>query len=148
MAYTSKAPGKTRACNVFDVDGRFYLVDLPGYGYAKASFAERRRLLRLVRSYLSSRPSISGVIWLLDIRRDPSPDDLDVARQLVDQEVSVLVAITKADKLSKGHRVERTRAILNALEIPEDQCVVTSARTRDGIEELRASIHALVARGG
>ncbi len=59
-----------------------------------------------------------------------------------------MVAITKADKLGKERRVERTRAILNTLEIPEDQCVVTSARTRDGIEELRASIRALVARGG
>lgn len=148
IAYTSKAPGKTRACNVFDVDGRFYLVDLPGYGYAKASHAERRRLLRLVHGYLSSRASIAGVIWLLDVRRDPSPDDLDVARRLIDQGIPVLVAITKADKLGKGHRMERTRAILNALEIPQDQCVVTSARTRDGIEELRTSIRALVARDG
>ncbi len=148
LAYTSKTPGKTRACNVFDVEGRFYLVDLPGYGYAKASFAERKRLRRLIRSYLSDRASLAGVVWLLDIRRDPSPDDLALAQQLVDQRQSVLLAITKADKLGKGQRMARTRAILTALEIPEDQCVVTSARTKEGIMDLRASIDALVAGSG
>lgn len=148
LAYTSKTPGKTRACNVFDVEGRFYLVDLPGYGYAKVSFAERRRLLRLIRSYLSGRVRLVGVVWLLDIRRDPSPDDLDLARQLVDRSQPVLVAITKADKLGRGRRTPRTRAILTALEIPEDQCVVTSVRTKEGIVDLRTSIDALVAGSG
>ena len=133
---------------MFDVDGRFYLVDLPGYGFAKASMAERRRLLRLVRSYLSSRANLTGVVWLLDVRRAPSVDDLDLARQLIDRGIPVLVAITKADKLARTHRRTRTLAILKALAVPEDQCVVTSARAKEGIAELGASIDALVARAG
>ncbi len=131
---------------MYEVEGRFYLVDLPGYGYAKASFAERRRLLHLLRGYLQSRDSMVGAVWLLDVRRDLSPDDRDIGTQLAERGVPVLLAITKADKLGRGQRLERSRRILQAVGLPEDQCIVTSAKTREGIQELRASIDALVAR--
>jgi len=144
LARTSKQPGKTRAANVYDVGGSFYLVDLPGYGYARASKKERRGFEALLREYLSARKALAGVVWLLDVRRDPSAEDREMAAILIERGVPVLVAITKGDKLGRGKRAERTREISEALAIEEDQCIVTSSRTRDGIEELRDTIEALV----
>ena len=143
LARTSRTPGKTRMCNVFDV-GSAYLVDLPGYGYARVGKVERRGLQRLIREYLERREPLAGAVWLLDVRRDPSADDLDVAELLHRRELPVLVAVTKADKLGRMRRLERAQAILAAVDIPSDQCVVTSARTGEGIDELRESITAFI----
>ena len=145
LARTSRTPGKTRLCNVFDVDGGFYVVDLPGYGFARAGREVRRGLAALVREYLERREALAGVVWLLDVRREPSSDDLAVAALLEQRQLPLLVAVTKGDKLGRGRRLERTRAILQAVGVPGDQCVVTSVLTRDGIEELRESVLAFAA---
>jgi GTP-binding protein len=143
LARVSKTPGKTRACNVYDVDGRWYLVDLPGYGFARASDADRAGFRRLLESYVSEREHLSGVVWLLDIRRDVSDEDLVVAERFADRGVPVLGAITKADKLPRGQRTRRAKAIMQSLKLPENQVVVTSALSGEGVEDLRDSIEAL-----
>jgi GTP-binding protein len=120
------------------------LIDLPGYGYARASKAERRGFSRLIRSYLSDRPRLVGVIWLLDMRREPSKDDLEIADILTQRGVPVLVAVTKADKVSRSRRRERLSAIAEAVGVHVDQCVVTSATTREGVADLRDSLDALL----
>jgi GTP-binding protein len=120
-------------------------VDLPGYGYAKTSHRERRGLQALVRDYLANREALAGAVWLLDVRRDPSPDDLAVGAILDDRQLPVLVAVTKADKFGRGRRAQRARTIMETLGIPIDQCVITSAHTGDGIEDLRKSILHFVA---
>jgi GTP-binding protein len=145
IAHISKTPGKTRACNVYDVEGRFWIVDLPGYGYARTSKSERRGLSRLITSYLSSRRELAGVIWLLDIRREPSRDDLGMADLLVDCGIPVLVAVTKADKVSRSRRRQRAQSILDQIGVAEEQCIVTSATNREGVVDLRDSLEALVA---
>ncbi len=148
IARTSRSPGKTRLCNVYRVDGRYYLVDLPGYGYARVSKDERARFLTVIGDYLSDRRTLAGVVWLVDVRRDPSPDDMAAAQRVAQRGVPVLLAVTKADKLPRARRTERVHAILAATELPEDQCVVTSAQTREGIEALRKAIARLVGRPG
>jgi len=132
---------------VYNIGGRFYLVDLPGYGYARASKSERRGFQSLVQAYLSGRQELAGAVWLLDVRRDPSAEDRAAADLLSERGVPVLAAITKADKLGRDRRRERARAIMNAVELGEDQCIVTSSRTRDGIQELGDAIDALLAAG-
>jgi GTP-binding protein len=129
---------------VYDANGRIYLIDLPGYGYARTAKSVRRGLSRLITDYLSNREHLAGVVWLLDIRRDPSTEDLEMANLLASRGVPVLVAVTKADKLSRGPRRERVDAILEAVGVPEEQCVVTSARTREGVQELRESVLSLL----
>lgn len=146
IARTSQTPGKTCAVNVYDVDDRFYLVDLPGYGYARHSQTIRAQLLRLIADYLSERTTLAGVVWLLDIRRDPSPDDREFLRRLAERDVPTLLALTKADKMPYGHRVERRRALLRQLGAPEEQAILTSARSRIGVTELRAAVDAFLAR--
>jgi len=134
-------------CNVFDVDGRFYLVDLPGYGYSRVGMAERQGMQALVQRYLTERQTLRGAVWLLDMRRDPSAEDHAVGELLAARGVPVLVAITKADKLARSHRQERLRTIGGAVGMPEDQCVLTSARTQSGIDDLRDSVFAFVGQG-
>ena len=120
-----------------------YFLDLPGYGYARAGkeqLASYRRLLR----YALERERLRGVVWLLDIRHPPSVDDRAMQDALVDGETHVLAALTKGDKLSTARRRERERELRDELGLPEDQVIVTSATTGDGIAELREAIASLV----
>lgn len=144
LARTSGAPGKTRECNAFRVDDRLYLLDLPGYGYARVAKTQREAFRALMAGVLA-RPRLTGAVWLLDLRRDPSAADLAVADQLAEAGTPVLLALTKADKVPRRARADRANAIAAAVGVPEDQCVVTSARTRDGITDLRDAIEAVAA---
>ncbi len=143
IAKTSGTPGKTRALNVFLIDDSYYFLDLPGYGYARAGNAQRTAFRALVK-YALQRERLRGVVWLLDIRHSPSSDDRVMQDVLVAGETHVLAALTKGDKLSVGQRRTRERELREELELPEDQVVVTSARTGDGIVELREAIEGLV----
>jgi GTP-binding protein len=142
LARTSRTPGKTRALNVYRW-GRLYLVDVPGYGWSRAGQSDRTAWRRLVFAYLAERRALAGVVWLLDIRREPSADDLAVARALAGRRVPTLLAITKADKVSRSRRAARTGAIAQTLGMADADLLVTSATTREGVEELREAILAL-----
>jgi GTP-binding protein len=128
--------------NVFCVDA-FYLLDLPGYGYARASKTDRLGFARLLQHVLA-RSRLAGVVWLLDIRREPSVDDRAMLDRFADARTPVLAAVTKSDKLSISHRVPRVRALGAALSLDDDQIVTTSARTREGIPELHDAVQGLV----
>jgi GTP-binding protein len=145
LARTSRTPGKTRAVNVFTLDDRAYFVDLPGYGYARAPRTVRHALSRLIRAYFQTRKP-AGVVWLLDLRRDPSPEDLAMGTLLAQRSLAVLLALTKADKIPRGRRPQRVEAILRALGMTDTAApvVLTSARTGEGIPALRAAIERLL----
>jgi GTP-binding protein len=147
LARVSATPGKTTLLNAFRLPA-FYLVDLPGYGFARASKSARDSYRTLVTRYLRERPSLVGVAWLLDARHDPSAGDFDMQELLVESGRPVLAVLTKADKLGRAARRERAQAIARALELPDDQVQVTSSRTGDGMTDLGASILALVGPGG
>ncbi len=129
--------------NVYVIGQRFYILDLPGYGYARASKAQRAAFAALLRHVLL-RPRLVGVVWLLDIRHPPQPGDRDMQDLLAGSRARVLAAATKSDKLSRTRRDAQARALRQALQLDEDQLVVTSAQTRDGIDELREAVTALV----
>jgi GTP-binding protein len=143
LARVSATPGKTTLLNAYRLP-TFYLIDLPGYGFARASKSERERHRALIIRYLRDRSSLSGVAWLLDVRHEPSRDDRTIQQLLVASERPVLAVLTKADKLGRSAQRDRARAIGRALELPEDQVQLTSARTGLGIADLGASILALV----
>ena len=129
--------------NVFRMPA-FYFLDLPGYGYARVSKAERVGFRRLLADVVE-RPRVAGAVWLLDIRHEPSQDDRDMHELLGAAQVRVLAALTKADKLPRGQRVKRARELQETLHLDDDQIVITSAETGDGITELRDAIASLVA---
>src|SRR5215470_13709180 len=96
LARTSRTPGRTRLVNWFAIDERFFLVDLPGYGYAEVSQAMRDSWRPLIESYLGERKSLAGVLLLIDIRRGPSDAELDFLPWLAERDMPVAVALTKA----------------------------------------------------
>jgi len=143
IARVSATPGKTRALNVFRLPA-FYLVDLPGYGYAKADKATRDAIHRILDRYILERGSVAGIVWLLDIRRDPSPDDEGIAQRLAKRGHPVLAVLTKADKLTYSAQQTRGRVIGRILGLEHDQVQVTSSTTGLGIADLGRSVAQLV----
>jgi GTP-binding protein len=143
LARVSGTPGKTTLLNAFRLPG-FYLVDLPGYGFARAGKTARAGYRRLVERYLLERPRLAGVVWLLDVRHEPSEDDRDIQDLLVRSGRPVLVALTKGDKLTRSAQAQRTRAVAVALGLQEDQVQLTSSTSGLGIAELAESIVAAV----
>jgi GTP-binding protein len=145
IAKVSGTPGKTRMLNVFEMPA-YYLLDLPGYGYARAAHAERAAFRHLIR-HVIERPRLAGVLWLLDIRREPSDDDRAMQELFATRETRVLAALTKSDVLARAARARRERELQQALELDDDQVITTSAREKAGLEELREAIAGLVQPG-
>jgi GTP-binding protein len=139
LAKVSNTPGRTAYVNVYRLP-TLYLLDLPGYGFARVSQGERRRYARLVRGVLEKRHSLAGVLWLLDIRHDPGAEDRAMGELLAASGVPVLVALTKGDKLPFGQRQSRVRAFPALLALPPEQIQLTSSTTGEGIAELGASL--------
>lgn len=146
LAQTSRHPGKTRHLNYFAIDrGRYYLVDLPGYGYARTSQETRAAWARLIRGYLTAGDRPLAVFHLLDVRRDPSPDDLAVAGWLREAGNPFAIAVTKIDKIGKPLLPKRYREILQSLDVPpQTPFFPTSARLGIGRREMRAWVEALL----
>lgn len=147
LARVSGTPGKTTLLNAFRLPG-FYLVDLPGYGYSRAGKAARAGYRQLVDRYLLERPTLAGVVWLLDVRHDPSKEDREMQDLLVRSGRPVLVALTKGDKLTRSAQAARPRELAAALGLHEDQVQLTSSTSRLGITDLADSIIAAVGGTG
>lgn len=111
LARVSATPGKTRMLNVFTWGDRCYLVDVPGYGWSKAGRQNRAAWRALVEGYVRERTTLTGLVWLLDIRREPSDEDRAFGRLLAERRLPVLSVLTKADQISRGRREERVAAI-------------------------------------
>ncbi len=140
LARTSRTPGKTRAFNFYALgDGEAFLVDLPGYGYAKVSQTERDRWARLIEQYVTQRPSLRLVLHLIDSRHEPTALDRTVLDAMRGSSVPYVVVLTKGDKLSGNGRAQRLKATHGLLatlgrEVP---VLVTSAEKRTGLDDVR-----------
>lgn len=141
IARVSSVPGKTVTINFFSLDG-IYLVDLPGYGYAKVSKGEKRGWSDLIGGYLEDgRRQLALVIQLIDMRHAPSRDDVQMINFLIDNELPFIIVLTKSDKLNKCEREERLAAFADEIPCFEEITVVPfSAVTFEGVEEVRAII--------
>ena len=140
LARVSSAPGKTITINFYNVDKKLYLVDLPGYGYAKRSMDSKRSWSTLTEDYFLKNPSADAlklVIQLIDIRTGPSDDDIMIINMMLEREIPFIVVATKTDKLSKT-------ALKNALDDLHNQyfngtgieVIPFSSVTRDGKDEV------------
>jgi GTP-binding protein len=145
LAPTSGTPGKTRKIQFIEINGSFYLVDLPGYGYAKLPVKVKELWRRTVDRYLEKSRNLRGVVFLLDIRREISDLDLQMLLHLARRKIPLLLALTKADKLSRSQRGKRLESLRAALggSVAEDQVIVTSARTGEGCAELLDAVQSL-----
>jgi len=143
LARTSRTPGRTRLINWFEIDGKFQLVDLPGYGYAEVSRAMRESWRPLIESYLAERKTLAGVLLLIDVRRGVLDEELDFVPWLEARQTPIVVALTKSDKLPKNKRMLEVQKTKKALGLRRDPFAV-SAQSGDGVEALWRAIVGLL----
>lgn len=140
LARVSSVPGKTVTVNFFDCDG-VKLVDLPGYGYAKVNFNEKKRWADLMEGYFNSGRNIRLVVQLTDMRHPVTKDDLDMLRFLKTAGFNFIVVMTKSDKLNKTERNNRLEAIKEELaEFGEIEAIPFSAQNGEGADKIREAI--------
>lgn len=147
IARVSGTPGKTQEINFFRVrsdGGEFTLVDLPGYGYARAPAELRERWRALIGAYLSKTPELRGVVQLIDIRHGPTEDDARAIGYLAEIGVPVLFVLTKADKLRSQRRKDAITEISERLGVDDSQVIPFSALSGLGVDELREALGGLM----
>lgn len=140
MAKTSSTPGRTRLVNYFCVNNQFYLVDLPGYGFAKASKAEKESWDSVLDNYFNNTHNLKLVLVLLDSRHLPTPLDVMMIDYLVAREIPYQIVLTKADKLSNNEYFKSVRDISNAIRHSKEIMIKTSADKKLGVAEIATAI--------
>ena len=139
LVRTSSSPGCTRSLNFFLVNGKWYFVDLPGYGYAQVSREIKARWGDLIMAYLETRSNLAGVVFLQDPRRLPGPEELFLWESLTATGRTVIPVLTKADKVKKAERARRLKEITAALgpfQVASTDFLWFSAATREGRDKL------------
>ena len=137
LARTSSSPGKTAVINFYDIDGIYRLVDLPGYGYAKVSKAERDRWSGMIETYLTDRYNLTAVVQLVDARHKPSQDDLTMMNWIKSIGYTPVVIATKIDKVKKSQLEKNLTEIYQVLELDDNSILFPfSSETRSGKEEI------------
>lgn len=136
LVRTSSTPGRTQLLNFFNINDSFSLVDLPGYGFAKVPLAVKKNWGPMVRTFLEVRESLRAVVFILDIRRIPREEDIQLLDWLEEFGVPTIPVITKIDKLNRSQRDKHIQQIAVATGLPTDAFSLFSALTREGKEEI------------
>jgi GTP-binding protein len=145
LARVAKAPGKTRTLNFYLVNGAYYLVDLPGYGYAKVAKELRAEWGRELERYIADEKRLAGVVTLMDTRHGPSALDLDLQDLLDEAGLGKVVVLTKADKVGRGQRARMQDEVQHRLGL-ETRPMAVSVRTGEGRRDLVRQIDELVSQ--
>lgn len=137
LARTSAQPGKTQTINFYNLNGQMYLVDLPGYGYARTSKEEREKWGDMIEGYLTSSEMLRVIFLLIDIRHDPSKQDVQMYEWIDYLGYQAIVIATKADKVSRAKREEKLGRIAEVLGAKEDTIIIPfSSETKEGRDEV------------
>lgn len=149
LARTSSKPGKTQTLNFYRINNdAFYFVDLPGYGFAQVSQAEKDKWAKFIDAYLTRRENLCGVIQLVDLRHPPTKDDVNMYEWLMHLHRDVLVVGTKCDKISRGQWQKHIKQVQEGLKADKSQPIlVFSAETGQGLEDLHAWVESRIAGG-
>ena len=140
LCKTSSTPGKTRLINVFLINEQFHLIDLPGYGFAKVDKAEKKRWGEMMERYFRESELLRHVLHLVDIRHEPTQDDITMNRFLREMNIPFTVVATKSDKISRGARMKHIAPICRALLVQPWELVAFSSEDKNGRAELLAHI--------
>ena len=145
LARTSATPGRTRLVNFFTINkGDFYLVDLPGYGYARVSDEEKEKWAKLIEGYITGSPMLKGVFLLVDCRLEPNDNDRLLIQFLYSMNIDCTIIATKCDKLSKMQRNIMKKKIANGLAVGEKDVIMTSSSAKIGKEEVLEAIEQIL----
>ena len=138
LARTSATPGKTRLINVFLLNKAFHLIDLPGYGFARVDKQEKQRWGQMMQVYFEKSEPLCHVLHLVDIRHEPTQDDIQMNLFLRQMGIPFTVVATKADKISRGARMKQIAPICRALLVQPWEIICTSSEDGAGREDLLA----------
>ncbi len=144
LVKTSSTPGRTQLINFFDINQQIVFVDLPGYGYAKVPQSVRKKWGPMIETYLSRRKTLRAVVAIMDIRRTPQQEELNLLGWLSHYAISAIVVLTKTDKLSKSKSAQQYRRIAETLTLNPDDLILFSAKTRRGRDTLWKAIQSFV----
>ncbi|MBT8336756.1 MAG: ribosome biogenesis GTP-binding protein YihA/YsxC [Gemmatimonadetes bacterium] len=144
IARVSSTPGKTQALNFYRVNDRFFLLDLPGFGYARVPKAMRNQWRGLIEGYLARDVDLRGVVHLVDARHDPTPQDLQMLDFLAQLGMPTLVVLTKIDKLKRNQRARSIARAAERLGVDAEQLLPFSSKSGEGRDELLGAIEDLL----
>jgi GTP-binding protein len=145
LARTGNTPGKTQTINFYRVNDAWFLVDLPGYGYAKVAKSVNAQWGIMMETYFKKRESLRAVIQIVDIRHAPSVEDVEMHEWLRLRQIPVMVVATKADKIARGQWSKHLNIIAKALDIPEVSMILPfSAESGVGVEELNEAVEEIL----
>ncbi len=137
LARTSSQPGKTQTINFYNINDEMYLVDLPGYGFAKVSQSEKEKWGKMIERYLHTSKDLKAVFLLIDIRHDPSANDKMMYDWILDQGFAPIIIATKLDKLKRSQVQKQLKAIKEGLKLrPGTKIIPFSAETKQGRDEI------------
>ena len=139
MAFTSSKPGHTRLLNYYDIDGKFYMVDAPGYGYAKGGLDLDRLFAKMMESYFDNNYELKLVLILLDARRELSRDDQEIIDFVKESNVGYFIVVTKYDKVNQKEKAALNKR-LSAEGFNKEQIFYTSSLNNDGLNLLKKGI--------
>lgn len=145
LAKTSATPGKTRLINLFLLNDAFHLVDLPGYGFARVDKQEKLRWGEMMENYFRETKALRLTLHLVDIRHEPTQDDLQMNAFLRGMQLPFLVIATKADKISRGARMKYLAPICRGLQVQPWQVICASSETKDGRDKILDAIEQALA---
>lgn len=145
LAKTSQSPGRTRLINYFDF-GAFILADLPGYGFARVSKAEKEKWARLLDDFFADKDKIAHVFSLCDIRHDPTADDKTMVNYLYQTVMPFTIIATKADKISRSQIDKSLTNIAAVYKCGKGDIIATSAQTKQGLESVLSEIENIISK--
>lgn len=144
LCKTSATPGKTRLINIFLINEQFHLVDLPGYGFAKVDKKEKERWGAMMDHYFQDSTKLMHVLLLVDIRHDPTQDDVAMAQYFRQMDIPFTVVATKADKISRGARMKQLAPICRQMLVQPWEVIVSSSEDKTGCDKLLELIEELL----
>ena len=136
LARTSSAPGKTRQLNFYNIDDKFYFVDLPGYGYSEMSKKEQEKVALSVNTYLKNRENINLIVMLVDIRHKPTQNDITMLNYVKETDRRYIVIASKADKIAKTKVSSYVEDLAQTLDVPTDLIFPFSSETKEFVKDV------------
>ena len=136
LVKTSSTPGRTQLINFFNINEKFSFVDIPGYGYAKVPASVKKKWGPMIETYITTRKTLKGVALIMDLRRTPGPEEMNMLDWLNHYDIPSVPVLTKSDKLSKTRQQKQLKEISNTLLADKDNLILFSAKSRQGKDEV------------
>jgi len=144
LVKTSSTPGRTQLINFFNINEKFSFVDIPGYGYAKVPASVKKTWGPMIETYITTRKTIKGVVLIMDIRRIPRQEEMNMLNWLNHYDIPSIPVLTKSDKLSKTKQKKQLVEIANTLSADKDNLILFSAKSRQGKDEVWDAVKQLI----